>query len=65
MGSLSIGMFEHVGVPNYGVFFDKIARLLKPNGVALIHAIGRKVSSLPLAYIWRRLPRRLAPRDEA
>ena len=39
---VSVGMFEHVGVPNYGVFFDQIARLLKPDGVALIHAIGRK-----------------------
>ena len=39
---VSVGMLEHVGVPNYGVFFDQIARLLKPNGVALIHAIGRR-----------------------
>ncbi|MGA7330073.1 MAG: cyclopropane-fatty-acyl-phospholipid synthase family protein [Rhodomicrobium sp.] len=38
---VSVGMFEHVGVPNYGIFFDQIARLLKPGGVALIHAIGR------------------------
>jgi cyclopropane-fatty-acyl-phospholipid synthase len=38
---VSVGMFEHVGVPNYRVFFDQIARLLKPNGIAVIHAIGR------------------------
>ena len=38
---VSVGMFEHVGEPNYGIFFDQIARLLKPSGVALIHAIGR------------------------
>ncbi|MGA7324162.1 MAG: cyclopropane-fatty-acyl-phospholipid synthase family protein [Rhodomicrobium sp.] len=38
---VSVGMFEHVGVPNYRVFFDQIVRLLKPNGVAVIHAIGR------------------------
>jgi cyclopropane-fatty-acyl-phospholipid synthase len=38
---VSVGMFEHVGVPNYRAFFEQIARLLKPNGVAVIHAIGR------------------------
>jgi cyclopropane-fatty-acyl-phospholipid synthase len=38
---VSVGMFEHVGVPNYRAFFDQIARLLKPGGIALIHAIGR------------------------
>jgi cyclopropane-fatty-acyl-phospholipid synthase len=38
---VSVGMFEHVGVPHYRTFFTRIAHLLKPNGVALIHAIGR------------------------
>jgi cyclopropane-fatty-acyl-phospholipid synthase len=38
---VSVGMFEHVGRPNYGVFFDEIARLLTDDGVALIHSIGR------------------------
>ncbi|MEO7027537.1 MAG: cyclopropane-fatty-acyl-phospholipid synthase family protein [Caulobacteraceae bacterium] len=38
---VSVGMFEHVGRPNYQAFFDKIGRLLKPDGVALIHSIGR------------------------
>lgn len=38
---VSVGMFEHVGVPNYGVFFETMKRCLKPDGVALLHAIGR------------------------
>jgi len=38
---VSVGMFEHVGVPYYRKFFDKIAELLTPDGVALLHTIGR------------------------
>jgi cyclopropane-fatty-acyl-phospholipid synthase len=38
---VSVGMFEHVGRPNYGAYFDKVADLLAPDGVALIHTIGR------------------------
>ena len=38
---VSVGMFEHVGRPNYTTYFDHVARLLKPDGVALIHSIGR------------------------
>jgi cyclopropane-fatty-acyl-phospholipid synthase len=38
---VSVGMFEHVGRPNYQTYFDQIARLLKDDGVALVHAIGR------------------------
>lgn len=38
---VSVGMFEHVGLPNYRTFFSKIARLLAPDGTALIHTIGR------------------------
>jgi cyclopropane-fatty-acyl-phospholipid synthase len=34
-------MFEHVGVGHYDAFFAAVARCLKPDGVALIHAIGR------------------------
>ena len=39
---VSVGMFEHVGQPNYQEYFDTVARLLKDDGVAVIHAIGRK-----------------------
>lgn len=38
---VSVGMFEHVGKPNYQTFFDKIATLLTEDGVALLHSIGR------------------------
>ncbi len=38
---VSVGMFEHVGRPNYQAYFDQIARLLTDDGVAVIHSIGR------------------------
>ena len=38
---VSVGMFEHVGVPHYAEYFDRIRDLLTPDGVALIHTIGR------------------------
>ena len=37
---VSIGMFEHVGVPFYATFFRKIAELLSAKGVALVHTIA-------------------------
>ncbi|MBN8912440.1 MAG: class I SAM-dependent methyltransferase [Rhizobiales bacterium] len=38
---VSVGMFEHVGLPHYGTFFATVARLLAPGGTALLHTIGR------------------------
>jgi cyclopropane-fatty-acyl-phospholipid synthase len=38
---VSVGMFEHVGVPNYRTFFGKVRDLLTDDGIALIHTIGR------------------------
>ncbi len=38
---VSVGMFEHVGVAYYQAFFNKLHTLLKPDGVALLHTIGR------------------------
>lgn len=38
---VSVGMFEHVGVNHYATFFDKAAAMLKPDGVMLLHSIGR------------------------
>ncbi len=38
---VSVGMFEHVGRPQYPAFFSGVRRLLKPEGVALLHTIGR------------------------
>jgi cyclopropane-fatty-acyl-phospholipid synthase len=39
---VSVGMFEHVGPPDYDTFFSTIARCLAPDGVAVIHSIGRR-----------------------
>jgi cyclopropane-fatty-acyl-phospholipid synthase len=39
---VSVGMFEHVGQPNYLAFFDTLHDRLEPDGVALIHSIGRR-----------------------
>ena len=38
---VSVGMFEHVGVPHYREYFRHVAARLSPDGVALIHTIGR------------------------
>lgn len=38
---VSVGMFEHVGVPQYQTYFSKISELLTEDGVALVHSIGR------------------------
>lgn len=38
---VSVGMFEHVGVPHYDAYFATVQRLLAPDGIALIHTIGR------------------------
>lgn len=38
---VSVGMFEHVGLKSYGEFFSTLARLLMPDGVAVLHYIGR------------------------
>lgn len=44
---VSVGMFEHVGVNHYRTFFEKCAALMKPDGVMLLHSIGR--SGVPMA----------------
>lgn len=38
---VSVGMFEHVGTPNYPAFFAKCRELLAEDGVMLLHTIGR------------------------
>jgi cyclopropane-fatty-acyl-phospholipid synthase len=42
---VSVGMFEHVGAKNYGVFFDTARRLLDPQGLFLLHTIGNERTS--------------------
>lgn len=38
---VSVGMFEHVGAPQYHIYFDTLRGLLTDDGVALVHTIGR------------------------
>src|ERR1700737_929170 len=38
---VSVGMFEHVGVNHYNAFFNQLKSLLAPDGIALLHSIGR------------------------
>ena len=38
---VSVGMLEHVGAPNFRGYFETVKRLLKDDGSALIHSIGR------------------------
>ncbi len=44
---VSVGMFEHVGLKHHNEFFSHVYKLLNPEGVALIHTIGR--NSAPFA----------------
>jgi len=37
---VSVGMFEHVGLPHYDDYFATIRNRLSPDGIALIHTIG-------------------------
>lgn len=37
---VSVGMFEHVGYKNYRQFMSIVRRLLKPDGLFLLHTIG-------------------------
>lgn len=37
---ISVGMLEHVGPRHYREYYKKVASLLKPDGVALIHSVG-------------------------
>jgi cyclopropane-fatty-acyl-phospholipid synthase len=39
---VSVGMFEHVGAPNFHAYFETIHRLLADDGIALVHTIGRR-----------------------
>ncbi|MCK0128059.1 cyclopropane-fatty-acyl-phospholipid synthase family protein [Erythrobacter sp. F6033] len=38
---VSVGMFEHVGQPQFETFFEACAKLLSEDGVMLLHTIGR------------------------
>src|ERR1044072_467748 len=44
---VSVGMFEHVGPPHYRRFFNCCRELLEPDGVMLLHTIGRADGPAP------------------
>jgi cyclopropane-fatty-acyl-phospholipid synthase len=50
---VSVGMFEHVGVPYYQRYFDLVRERLPEDGIALIHTIGRR-SPPGLSNSWTR-----------
>lgn len=37
---VSVGMLEHVGHKNFGAYMESISRMLKNDGICLIHSIG-------------------------
>lgn len=39
---VSVGMFEHVGPKNYRTYFSTVSRLLKKDGLFLLHTIGEE-----------------------
>jgi cyclopropane-fatty-acyl-phospholipid synthase len=42
----SVGMFEHVGYKNYRTYMQTVARLLKDDGLFLLHTIGGNKSAI-------------------
>lgn len=42
---VSLGMFEHVGPKNHRQFMQVVKRCLLPNGLFLLHTIGRNMAS--------------------
>lgn len=44
---VSVGMLEHVGTPNYQIYFKKVHDLLADDGVALIHTISHMDQPYP------------------
>lgn len=38
---VSVGMFEHVGAKNYDTYMEVVKNSLKPDGLFLLHTIGR------------------------
>ncbi len=52
---VSIGMLEHVGKENYPALSELIKRSLKPDGIALLHSIGRNRPMLMNAWIEKRI----------
>ena len=52
---VSVGMLEHVGLRNYRTLGDIINHCLKPDGLALIHSIGRSHSRPPDPWLTKHI----------
>jgi cyclopropane-fatty-acyl-phospholipid synthase len=52
---VSVGMLEHVGRENYAELGSVIARVLKRDGLGLIHSVGRNRPTPPSAWLERRI----------
>jgi cyclopropane-fatty-acyl-phospholipid synthase len=52
---VSVGMLEHVGIDHYHELSDVIDRCLKPQGMGLIHSIGRNRPALLNEWIATRI----------
>jgi cyclopropane-fatty-acyl-phospholipid synthase len=52
---VSVGMLEHIGREHYGDFSAVIRRCLKPNGMGLIHSIGRNQPRPTHAWLEQRI----------
>ena len=52
---VSVGMLEHVGTDNFAELGHLIHRSLKPNGLGLIHSIGRSVAGPMDAWTEKRI----------
>ena len=52
---VSVGMLEHVGLRNYRTLGELIDRSLKPDGIGLIHTIGRSHPRPTDAWIRKRI----------
>ncbi len=44
---VSVGFFEHVGRGNHETYFEIISKLLKPDGISLLHCISQQVETPP------------------
>lgn len=52
---VSVGMLEHVGRDNYSELGAVVARVLKENGLGIIHSVGRNQPTPPNAWLERRI----------
>ena len=52
---VSVGMLEHVGVENYPELGRVVQRVLKSDGLGLIHSVGRSAPTAVNAWLERRI----------